>query len=348
MIRISRRKNLSKAKKISIQISTIILALLVSSVFILITKNNPIEVYAAMLKGAFGSPYRLKETIIKTIPLTILSLGILISFKLKFWNIGAEGQYIMGAFMGSYFALNFSELPKPLLIFIILIAGFIGGGIWALIPAFFRAKYRTNETIFTLLMNYIALKWITYLQYGPWRDPNSLGFPKIPNFKQSAILPNIFGVHIGLIITLLLVGFIYFYLKHTKSGYEISVVGESENTAVYSGMDVKKIILRTLLISGGLCGLAGIVQASAVSKTLSVSISSGLGFTAIITAWLSNLNAYFALVASFLFAAMQQGATFIQMTFNIPDAAANVIQGMILFFVLGSSFFLNYEISIEK
>lgn len=338
------KRQYSKRRFIYVQVMSIVVAMLIASIFILLTKNNPIEVYEAMIKGAFGSSYRIKETIIKSIPLTVTSLGIIIAFKMKFWNIGAEGQIMMGAFMGSYIALNFSGLPKPLLLTLMFIASFICGGFWGFIPAFFKAKFKTNETIFTLLMNYIALKWITFLQYGPWKDPSALGFAKIPSFKDSAVLPKLFGIHSGWLIALILVILIFILNNYTKFGYEVSVVGESENTAVYAGMNVEKIILKTIFISAGICGLTGFIQASAVNKTLSVTLSGGIGYTAIITAWLSNLNAFMAMIVSILFAAMNQGASFIQMAFNIPEAVADILQGIILFCILGNTFFVNYKI----
>lgn len=347
MFKIIKRKNLSKREHVLIQISSIIFALLFAAVFIMITGNNPAKVYLSMLDGAFGNGFRFKETIINSVPLIICSLGIIVSFKMKFWNIGGEGQFVMGAVLGSYFALYHNTLPKPLLLVIMLIAGFIAGGLWGLIPAYFRTKFKTNETIFTLLMNYIAIKFLTYLQYGPWKDPKSFGFPKIPGFADNAVLPKIFGIHVGFFIAIILVFVIYFYINHTKQGYEISVIGESENTAIYAGMKVDKIVLRTVFISAGICGLAGIIQASAVNKTLAVTLANGTGFTAIIIAWLSNLNAGVTLGVAILFSALVQGGSYIQMIYDIPQSAANVLQGTILFFVLGSSFFTTYQIKRE-
>jgi len=344
LIKIVKRKYCSKRQIFIINILAIFLALIFSSVIIALTANNPLNVYISMIDGAFGNVFRSKETIINSIPLLITALGISIAFKMKFWNIGAEGQYIMGAFLGSYFALNFSSLNKLILLPLMLVAGIISGGIWAFIPAYFKAKFKTNETIFTLLMNYVAIKWITFLQYGPWKDPNANGFPKIARFSPNAVLPKISGIHIGLIFALILVVLVYYYINHTKQGYEISVIGESENTAIYAGMKVDKIILRTIFISGAICGLAGIIQASAVNRTLAVSIASGVGYTAIIIAWLSQLNAFIALLVAVLFSAMVQGGAYIQMLYNIPSSAASILQGTILFFVLGSQFFVNYTI----
>jgi len=348
MLRMSARTDCSRNEAILIRTGAIVLALTTVAFFIMLLGHNPFSVYISMIEGAFGSVYRITETIRKAIPLIIASLGISLAFRLKFWNIGAEGQIIMGAFGATFCALNFQSLPSYILLPVMGIASIICGGIWGAIPAYFRAKFRTNETIFTLMMNYIALKWLTYLQYGPWKDPGALGFPKIPGFTDNAILPSFFGLHIGWIIAVILIIVLHIFVNHTKRGYEINVVGESENTGRYAGMNVKFIIIYTIFLSGGLCGLAGMIEASGVNKTLSVEITRGVGYTAIITSWLSSLRAPVIAVVCILFAAMIQGGTFIQMAFQIPQSAAQILQGMILFFVLGSEFFIRYRISIIK
>jgi simple sugar transport system permease protein len=198
------------------------------------------------------------------------------------------------------------------------------------------------------MMNYIALKWITFLQYGPWKDPKSLGFPKIANFPENAILPELLGVHIGWVFALIMVVAIYIFIGHTKKGYEIAVIGESMNTARYAGINIKKTILIAIMLSGGLCGLVGMIQASAVNNTLSVEITGGVGFTAIITAYLSALNAPVILIVSVLFAALLEGGSYIQTVFGIPQSAAEILQGIILFFVLGSEFFVRYKFAFAK
>ena len=344
MLRIIKRPEIDKKQVVMIKTAAILLALFTSTIFIFSLGHNPVQVYISMLEGSFGSMYRFKETIIKTIPLTITSLGIIVAFKMKFWNIGAEGQICMGAFGASFFALKFPDMPMFMLLPLMMGAGIICGGLWAFIPAFFKTKFGTNETLFTLMMNYIALQWVTYLQYGPWKDPSALGFPKIPNFSSNGIIPKFMGVHAGWLICILLIAAMYVFMKYSKKGYEISVIGESENTALYAGMDVKKIAIIALFISGGLCGLSGMVQASAVNNTLSIEVSGGVGYTAIITAWLSGLSAPLALLVSFLFAVLVQGGSYIQTAFQIPQAAAQILQGLILIFVLGSEFFTQYRL----
>ncbi|MCY6957050.1 ABC transporter permease [Clostridium brassicae] len=348
MFRVIKRSEITRSNTIKIRTIAIILALLVVGIFILVLGLNPLRVYSSMIKGAFGSDYKIRQTIIKAVPLLITALGISVAFKMQFWNIGGEGQIMMGAFVASFFALNFQNLPKPVLLLVMAIAGIIGGGVWAFIPAFFKSKWGTNETILTLMMNYIAIKWVAYLQYDLWKDSKAMGFPKIPNFSENAILPKFLGVHIGWIIAIILVVLMYIFMNYTKKGYEISVLGESEKTALYAGINIKGTIISAVFLSGGLCGLVGMIQASAVSNTLSVEVSGGVGYTAIIVAWLASLSAPLIMVVSVLFAALLQGGLYIQTAFGIPEAAALVLQSMILFFVLGSEFFIKYKVFLKR
>lgn len=347
MINVTKREDFSRQKSIMVRTIAIILSIICTGVFINILGYNAVEVFYNMVDGSLGSGMRIQQTIIRTIPIAIASLGILVAFKMKFWNIGGEGQIMMGAMAATYVALNVKGLPQPIMLLLMMIAAIVFGGIWAFIPAFFKVKCGTNETIFTLMMNYIAIKWITYLQFGPWKDPNGGGFPKIASFPENAVLPEVFGINIGWIIAILATVAVYVFMNHTKKGYEISVVGESLATAKYAGMNVKTIIIIAMLVSGGLCGLTGMIMASSIEKTLSIYLSNGIGYTAIITAWLSGLSAPFAVIASFAFAILIQGGNFIQIALQVPASVADMIQGMILFFVLGSEFFTRYKISFQ-
>ncbi|MGY0374510.1 ABC transporter permease [Clostridium sp. JNZ J1-5] len=347
MLRIVKKSEVNRRDSIIIRTIAIILALIIVGIFILSLGLNPLKVYTSMVEGAFGSDIKIKKTIIKAIPLLITSLGISVAFKMQFWNIGGEGQILMGAFSAAFVALKFPGIPKPVLLLLMAIAGIIGGGIWAFIPALFKSKWGTNETIVTLMMNYIALSWITYLQYDLWKDPKALGFPKIPNFSDNAILPKVLGIHMGWIIAAILVLVIYVFMNYTKKGYEISVLGESERTAQYAGINIKNTIISAVFLSGGLCGLTGMIQASAIGNTLSVEVAGGVGYTAIIVAWLASLSAPIIMIVSVLFAGLLQGGAYIQTAFGIPDAAALVLQGTILFFVLGSEFFVKYKVLIR-
>ncbi|MGI6727356.1 MAG: ABC transporter permease [Anaerovoracaceae bacterium] len=345
LIQISKRENLPKKREAFIRILAVFFSIVSAGIVIWILGYNPLEIFSNMVSGAVGTEIRLQQTILKAIPLIVTSLGILVAFKMKFWNIGGEGQIIMGALAASYVALNIEGLPKVFMLFLMALAAMIAGGLWAFIPAFFKAKMGVNETIFTLMLNYIAIKFVTYLQYGPWKSPESQGFPKVATFSDNAVLPKLFNIHIGWVIALILVVVVYIFINHTKKGFEISVVGESKETARYAGMNISSIIIVAMLISGGLCGLTGMIQASAVEKTLSASLSGGYGFTAIITAWLARLNAIAVLFVCLAFAVLLQGGDYIQISMQIPAAVADMMQGIILFFVLGSEFFLQYKVS---
>ncbi len=345
MLKIAKREEADRRFVLMVRGIAIISALVFSGIFIGIIGYNPLEVFGEMFMGAIGSQMRLQETVNKAVPLLITSLGILVAFKMKFWNIGAEGQIMMGALGASFVALNYGEaLARPLLLLAMAAAAIVCGGFWALIPAMFKVKLGTNETIFTLMLNYVAIKIVQYLQFGPWKDPAATGFPKIPTFSENAFLPTFLGLHIGWIIALILTVIMYVFIKYTKKGYEIEVVGESINTAKYAGMNVNWIILFAITMSGGLIGLVGMIQASALEKTLTYTLSGGYGYTAIITAWLSGLKAQYVFLTSIAFAILLQGGSFVQVSMQIPSAVAGMMQGIILFFVLGSEFFVKYKL----
>ena len=254
----------------------------------------------------------------------------------------------MGGMFASYFALFHADWPGFVLFPVMFLAGILGGGIWALIPAFFKVRFGTNETLFTLMLNYIALYLVSWLQEGPWRDPGANGFPKIASFDKSAVLPKLFGVQIGWVIALVLVAILFVYLRYTKQGYEISVVGESRATANYAGMNVQKIILRTMFLSGAVAGIAGMVQVSGSDRTLSTGVAGGVGFTAIIVAWLARLNPISSMIIAFLFAVLEKGSSVVQSQYNLSTDCADVLQGIILFFVLGCEFFIRYKFVRDK
>lgn len=343
MIRIVSRAETSPLRGNILRIGAVFCAFAASAVIMLFIGYNPIEVFGKIIEGSLKSAYRFQETVNKAIPLVVLSLGIAIAFKMKFWNIGAEGQFYLGAFGASLAAFSFPSLPAILLLPLMFVSAFFFGGMWALVPALLKARFSASETLVTLMLNYIALKWISYLQYGPWKDPAAKGFPKIAPFGKNAILPDLFGIHIGWLIALILVVLMYILMKKTKLGYEIDVLGESEATARYAGMSVTRITVVAILISGGLCGIAGMMQASAIEHSLSDQLSGGLGFTAVITTWLARLSPPVIVIASFLFSMLLQGGNFLQSALKIPSSVAGILQGIIIFFVLGSEFFVRYR-----
>lgn len=348
MIRIVKTKEKSKKQQMLLRLAAFVLALCAGGLFLLVLGNNPFAIYGTILSGAFRSEMAIQATIKIMIPLLIASLGVMLAFKMKFWNIGGEGQLIMGGVFASYFALFHADWPGLILFPVMFIAGIIGGGIWALIPAFFKVKFGTNETLFTLMLNYIALYLVSWLQEDPWRDPAANGFPKIASFDKSAVLPKLFGVQIGWVIALILVAVLFVYLRYTKQGYEISVVGESRATATYAGMNVQKIILRTMFLSGAVAGIAGMVQVTGSDRTLTTGVAGGVGFTAIIVAWLAQLNPVSSLIIAFLFSVLEKGSSVVQSQFGLSTDCADVLQGIILFFVLGCEFFIRYKFVRDK
>lgn len=349
MFQVVKRAELSPKKESMLKLFAVIIALVMVALILLLIGYNPMEIYMKIIEGSTGTAYRFQETVNKTIPLLVMSLGIAMAFKMKFWNIGAEGQFYMGAFGATFIALKFGEsLPMIAALPLMFVVAAICGGIWAFIPAVLKTKFGTSETLVTLMMNYVAINWISYLQFGPWKDPKAMGFAKIATFSESCILPELFGVHIGWIIALVLVVIIHVVLKYSKLGYEVGVLGENENTARYAGMNVKKILIMAIMVSGGLCGIAGMMQASAIEMSLTNKLSGGLGFTAIITAWLAKLNPIAMVGVSFAFAVLLQGGAYLQTAMQIPSSVSGVIQGIILFFVLGSEFFTQYSIVRKK
>jgi simple sugar transport system permease protein len=343
MIRIASRPEVSPSKENLLRAAAACAALLTSALIMIFMRYNPLEVFNRILAGSLGTAYRFRETINKAVPLAVLSLGTAAAFRMKFWNIGQEGQFYLGAYGASLAAFSFPNLPAPLLLPLMFLAALVFGGFWAFIPALLKIRFSTNETLVTLMLNYIAVKWISYLQYGPWKDPQGLGFPKIASFTPNAVLPSFLGLHIGWIIAVCLAALMYVLLKRTKLGYEIDVIGESEATARYAGMGVMRITLIAIVLSGGLCGAAGMIQASAMERSLSDQLSGGLGFTSVITTWLARLDPFSILGVSFLFSILIQGGNYLQSSLQIPASISLALQGVIIFFVLGSEFFIRYR-----
>lgn len=344
LIRVVKKTELTGGKLALFSLGGLFLALIAGGIFILALSKNPFAVYQTIFSGAFRSKMAIQGTIKIAIPLLITSLAITLAFKMKFWNIGGEGQIIMGGIFATYFALFHSDWPHYLLLLVMLLAGMVGGGLWGLIPAFFKSKFGTNETLFTLMLNYIALYLIKYFTEGPWRDPTSSGFPKIATFVPNAQLDKLFGVHIGWVIAVILVFLVFFYLRYTKQGYEIAVVGESQNTARYAGMNVSRIVMRTMFLSGAICGIAGMTQATGAAYTLGESITGGVGFTAIIVAWLARLNPFFSVFFTLFLSALQKGSSVMQSAFGLSTYVSDVLQGIILFVILGVDFFTQYKL----
>ena len=343
LLRLTKRDGMEGWKVWCIRACSILLALALGALAVAVTGANPLQAYGTIVTGALGKPSAIRQTVKIAVPLLGCALAIAPCFKMRFWNIGAEGQITAGAIAASYFALFWAgRLPAPALLVVMGIAGAIAGGIWALIPAFFKARWNTNETLFTLMMNYIIIGVVRWLQGGPWEGRP--GSQIIPQFDAAACLPRVLGVHCGWIIVLLLVVFMHVYMRYTKHGYEIAVIGDSVNTARYAGMNVGHIMMRTMFLSGAISGLVGYIVASGANNTLYDGVAGGVGFTSITVAWLSQLNAFAMVGISLLLAVLSKGAETLQTRMSVPASISDIITGILLFCMLGCEFFINYRL----
>ena len=343
LFRLAKRTEMSRRNMWLIRVGSIFIALILGCLPMLLTGTNPIEAYSVIIQGSVSRPVYLRQTIRTAIPLLGCALAIAPCFKMRFWNIGAEGQITMGAVFATYFALYWSDkIPHALLLIIMAITGAIAGGIWALIPAFFKAKWKTNETLFTLMMNYIAIGIVAWLQGGPWEGRK--GSQLIPMFSDSARLPDVLGVNCGWIIVLVLVVLMHIYMNKTKQGYEIAVIGDSVNTARYAGMNVGWIMMRTMFISGAISGLVGFLIVSGANYTLYSGVADGVGFTSITVAWLSQLNSFAMIAISMILAVLEKGSNTLQTRMSVPASIADIITGILLFCMLSCEFFINYKL----
>lgn len=352
LIHIAKRDVLPTWQSWLIRIGSIAAALIFCAVIIvLLTGENPISIYATMIKGAIGTSRRVWSMLQNVAMLLCVSLAVTPAFKMKFWNIGAEGQVLIGGLATTAcMILLGNSIPTYLLIPLIFVASMLAGAVWALIPAVFKAIWNTNETLFTLMMNYIAIQIVSYFAYV-WSVPKGSGAIGVINgTTHNGWLPDIFGQKylINILIVALLTVLVYIYLKYSKHGYEISVVGESENTAKYIGINVKKVIIRTMLVSGALCGVAGVLLVSGTDHTLTKDTAAGRGFTAIIVSWLAKFNPIYMVLTSLLIVFLQKGAVEIASVFELNDSFSDIITGIIIFFIIGSEFFINYKIKFNK
>ncbi len=348
ILRFEKREKVSVQLRILVPLVSILLGILTGGIAILFARINPLRVYKALFFGAFGSRYAFSETLVVAIPLILISLGLILAFRMNFWNIGAYGQYIIGAVFGSFLALNTPDTSSRIfLLTIMCVAGITGGALWALIPGMLKAFLRVNEVISTLLLNYIALYILKYFMYGPWKDPTSYGFPLSKAFALNAQLPRLFPhtrVHLGLIFGIVAAIIVLTIIKKTKFGYELKVIGEGENAARYGGINIAKNILVTMIISGGLAGLAGLSQVSGVIHMLQIEINPDYGYTAIIVAWLSGLNPVAVIFVSIFLGGLIAGASQIQIAMRVPAGIVGIIETSILFFLLGGAILTNYKV----
>ena len=345
LIRVVKRGEAPFRKKAVIRLLAVLLALVVDALFIyFVTSLNPIDVYKVMFQGTFSTSMRFSWAMRDLASLLLVGIALAPAFKMRFWNIGGEGQVLMGALATAAVMVYYGgTLPTYLLYAAMLVASIFAGALWGFIPAWFKARFSTNETLFTLMMNYVAIQLVACC-VNIWRgQASSLG--KLNMKSKAGWFPQLLGQRytINLIVVIVLTIAMFCYLRYSKQGYEISVVGESENTARYAGIQVGRVIIRTMILSGALCGLTGFLIVGGRDQAISTGTAGGNGFTAIIVAWLAKFNTFYMALISFLLIFLEKGAAEIASAYNLNDFASDIIAGVILFFILGSEFFIQYK-----
>ena len=334
-----------------VRAAAIVLALICCGLIsTLVTSENPVQIFATIIDGSFGSSRKFMVLLQNTAILLCIALALTPAFKMRFWNIGGEGQALAGALASAACMILMKNQSNWVVIPCMVLTSILAGALWGAIPAFFKAKFGTNETLFTLMMNYVATQIVAYFSVV-WENPKGSG-------KIGVINPN---THIGwfpeilgskyalniLLVALLTIG-MYIYLKYSKHGYEIAVVGESERTARYIGIKVEKVVIRTMVISGAICGLAGLLLVGGTNHTLNSAIVDGRGFTAVMVSWLGKFNPIWMVLTSFLLVFLSRGAGEIATDFGLNASFGDILTGIILFFIIGCEFFINYKIILTK
>ena len=349
---IVKRDALPWYQAVGIRAVAIVLALVLCGILTTITTGiDPIEVYKSIFTGAFGTERKTWITLQNLSILLLIALALTPAFKMKFWNIGGEGQVLIGGLTaGACMICLGDKLPNGVLILVMVLASIAAGAFWGFVPAFFKAKWNTNETLSTLMMNYIATQLVAFYTIV-WEVPKGSGKIGIINQNSNAgWLPQIFGskyllsIVVAVVVTLLM----YIYLNYSKQGYEISVVGESENTAKYVGIKVEKVIVRTMLLSGAVCGLVGLLLVGGINHTITTTIAGGQGFTGVLVSWMSKFNPLTMVFSSFLIIFMDRGAGEISTAFGLNHSYADILTGIILFFIIGCEFFISYRLQFRK
>ncbi len=347
LFHIVKREPLPFWRALGIRVAAVVAALIVSALVItVLSKQNPLEVYKSMFEGSFGSTVRIWNLLQNLAMLLCVSLVVTPAFKMKFWNIGAEGQVLISglATIACMFFLG-GKIRLPFLLVVMLGASILAGVIWALLPAISKALWNTNETLFTLMMNYIAIQLVAYFLKRYVKSGSGVLEP-MPQYGLPVI--GDMDYLLSIIVVLVLTVVVYIYLKHSKQGYEISVVGESVNTAKYIGINVKKVIIRTLAISGAIAGVAGFLLVGGINHTISTTTVGGRGFTAIMVSWLAKFNPLLMIITSFIIVFMERGAEQISSDFDVDPSISDILTGIILFFIIGCEFFLQYKIVFNK
>jgi len=351
LFHVVKRAELSGKYQVGIRALAIILALILCAVITsIVTGDNPIRVYGSMFAGAFGTARKSWVTVQNVAILLIISLALTPAFKMQFWNIGGEGQVLIGGLASAACMICIPEsVPNAVKVLIMIICAPLAGAVWGVIPALFKAKWNTNETLATLMMNYIAIQLVAYFTIV-WEVPKGSG--KIGIINQDSLsgwIPDVGNKYLlTIIVSLIITAVMFVYLKYSKHGYEISVVGESQNTARYIGINVEKTIVRTMLLSGAVCGIAGLLLVGAINHTITTTVANGQGFTAVMVSWLAKFNPIIMIFTSLLIVFMNRGAGEIATTFGLNQSFSDIITGVILFFIIGCEFFIRYKLTFRS
>ena len=352
LFHISKRDVLPWYQAMLIRGGAIVLALIVCAlVTMLLTGDHPISIYGTIFYGAFGTARKFWVTFQNLAVLLGISLAVTPAFKMRFWNIGAEGQVLIGCLATAACMIVLGDkLPNGVLILVMLVAAIAAGSLWGFLPSFFKAKWNTNETLFTLMMNYIATQLAAFFIIV-WEVPKGAGKIGIINQNSEAgWLPVIGGKQylLTILVVAVMTILMYIYLNYSKHGYEIAVVGESQRTASYAGIKVERVIIRTMVLSGAVCGLMGLLLTAGTDHTLTTTIVGGRGFTAVMVSWLAKFNPIVMVFTSLLLVVLSRGASEISSVFSLNHSFADILTGIILFFIIGSEFFLTYKVSLRK
>ena len=330
LLRIAKREGTTMPQKIAVRAIAILLALVVDALFIFfVTGLNPLSVYGVMWSGTFANMTRFSWMLRDLSTLLCVGIALAPAFKMRFWNCGGEGQILIGGLTAALIMVyQGNNLPLPLLFAAMALGSIAAGALWGFIPAWFKSRWNTNETLFTLMMNYVATSIVACMTNIMRGQASSLG--TLNKATKAGWFPVIMGQRytINIIVVIVLTFVMYAYLRFSKQGYEISVVGESENTARYAGINVRRVTVRTMLISGAICGLCGFLIVAGKDQTISTASANGRGFTAIIVAWLAKFNTFYMALISFLLVFLERGASEIASAYSLNEYAADIITGI--------------------